>query len=228
MLPFMTSVVYQSFLIVTMIAVERYISIFHPFFHSSKLSSRNVTICVCTSWTISILLVIPLLVGVNSSIVYLCMGGSAILGIMVNQYCYLRILLQARKVRLQIQSEAARLGGRNINAADKRYIYLGILIVVSMVLCFSLEVTGSILWVIGFKRDTLNKLSCWRWTLVAFNSFINPFITCSFCPDVREKVLEILTCRVCCKRTRGNSLKRKHLLNAKVLVIVICLSYYMS
>ena len=197
---FMVAVTYQSFVTVTQIAVERYISIFHPFVHSSKLSSRNVTICIGTSWTISLLLVIPLLVAVDSSILFASMAGSGITGIMMNLYCYLRVLLQARKVKLQIQTEAARFGGTNINAADKRYIYLGILIVVSMVLCILPEVTGSIMWVIGYKRDTLNKLSCWRWTLIALNSFINPFITCSFCPDVRKKVLEILTCRVFCQR----------------------------
>ena len=199
--PFLVAVICESFLVVTLIAIERYVSIFHPFLHSSMLSSRNVTICIVTTWTISISLVIPLFLRANSSILFASMGGTVIIGILVNLYCYLRILLQARKVRLQIQSEAARLGGRNINAADKRYIYLGILIVVSMVLCFSLEVTGSILWFLGYRRGTLNKLRCWEWSLVAFNSFINPFITCSFCPDIRKKVLKILTCRVCCQKT---------------------------
>ena len=196
-----SSVGYESFLIVTMIAVERYISIFHPFFHSSKLSSRNVTICIGISWTISFLIVIPLLVGVNSNMLFGCLGGTAIIVIMLNLYCYLRMLLQARRVRLQIQTEAARFGGRTINATDKRYIYLGILIVVSMVLCFSLEVVSSLLRIIGYNPDTLNTLVCWQGTLVAINSFINPFITCSFCPDIRRRILKILTCRVWCQRS---------------------------
>ena len=55
----------ESFIIVTLIAVERYISILHPFVHVSKLSRRNVAICVTISWISSILVIIPLLVGEN-------------------------------------------------------------------------------------------------------------------------------------------------------------------
>ena len=191
----------ESFFIVTLIAIERYLSIFHPFFHVSRVSLRNASVCIAVSWVVSMLGTSPLLAGVNIDRLNPYIVVFMVTGIMLNLYCYLRILLRARKVRLQIESEAARFGQSSITSTDKRYIFVGMLIILSMALCFTFQAAHGILKTFGYRKESFKYFNCWQWTLVAVNSFINPFITLSFWPNVRGKVWKILTWRVLCEKT---------------------------
>ena len=199
-LPFVMLTSVESLLTVTCIAIERYISIFHPFFHISKLSSRNVTLCIGISWLFSIAGVAPLFAGVSSTKLFISNGTVVIIGMTLNLYCYSRLLLWAWKVRRQIKNEGARFGHTIVSSSDSRHIRLGFLIIVSMILCFAAELSNHFSLIIGHKIKGLGNIRCWKWTLILVNSFINPFITCSFCPNIRKEVIKILTCRVFCKR----------------------------
>ena len=186
----------ESFMTVTLIAIERYINVFHPYFHASKLPTQNVIVCIAVSWLLSLVLITPLLAGVESAKLSLLIFAIIAVGISLNIYCYLRVLCRARKVGRQIQHEAARFGQVTITSTDKRYIAIGALIILSMILCYTPEASLSILRVSGYRDHGLQFTHCWERTLTMVNSLINPFITFSFCPIVRRKVLKILTCRV--------------------------------
>ena len=203
-IPFSLAVSAASFAIVTLIAMERYTKIFHPFYYLSKLSLRNVAVCIALSWAMSFIALPPLFAGIYSVVINGLIGTSIIIVVSLNLFCYLRILLRARKVNMQIRNEATRFGQATINSTSRRYIYIGGLIIVSMVICFSPMVVDKFSQVFGGKKDsdTKNKYGnfvCWKWTLILLNSFINPVITFSFCPDVRRSVLKILTFRALCK-----------------------------
>ena len=91
-MPCFVAASFESFVIVTLIAIERYIYIFHPFIYTSKLSKRNVAIGVIGSWIVSILLIVPLLFGVNVDKlrgVFIAFGVSVTA---ITVYCYVRIL----------------------------------------------------------------------------------------------------------------------------------------
>ena len=189
----------ESFLLVACIAVERYISIFYPFFHASKLSLRNVAVCIGISWALSISELAPIIVGLESTYINAYILTMIGLGMILNFFCYLRILLRARAVRLQIQNEATRFGQSHFSSTDKRYIYLGLLIIISLVLCFTPLVVTNMFGAFGYKEEVYQHVFCWKWTLILVNSFINPFITLSFCPSIRRKVWKILRCQFFCK-----------------------------
>ena len=118
---------------------------------------------------------------------------SCIAGIIINIYCYLRILCQARKASLQIQNESARFGEVNITAMDKRYLTVNGVIIVSMIVCFIPVTLSNFLWVAGYRNEPMRETRCLEWILVMANSTITPIITCRFCPSARKKVLKILT-----------------------------------
>ena len=189
-----------SFTITTLIAIERYIKVFRPFLHSAHMTLRNVTVFIATTWIVSISFGIALVAGVSSSKRNAVLGTLIIIGLALNLFCYVRILWRARKIRLQIESEVARFGQSNISSLGMRYAFLGGLITLSIVICFTPTIICRLLRSLGYLSDILRDIGCLEYTLTAINSIINPIITCRFCPSAREKVLKILTCRMCCNK----------------------------
>ena len=196
--PFSMLLGYESLTTVALVALERYISIFHPFFHTAKFTSRNITACLGTSWTVSMLLVVPLLFGIRSTNLNWCYVVFAFLTISPTIFCYFRILMRARKVRVQIRVEEGRFGHATINSTDKRYITIGVLIVLTMIICYIPGLVTNSLRFYGFRTDAFESARCWEWTFLMANSFMNPIITYSFCPAIRREILKILTCRGLC------------------------------
>ena len=192
-MPCYFAVSFESFVIVTLIAVERYINVFHPFMHVSKLSRRNVTICVTISWISSIFVVIPLLVGKKLTNLAGIILAVVITGTAINSYCYFRILHKAKKTRVQIRNETARFSQTSINSEDRRFLFIGALIITSMLACFSIAAARSLMSLLGHRFGTITDIGCLDWTLVMSSSVVNPFITCTFCPNIRRRILRMLT-----------------------------------
>ena len=200
-MPCFVAASFESFVIVTLIAVERYIYIFHPFMYTSKLSRRNVAAGVIISWIVSILVIIPLLVGEEATKLNGLFVAFGISVASINVYCYLRILHKARKTRLQIRNETARFGGTSISTADRRVLLIGGLIVLSMFTCFAIVASTALLRLLGYKMEGATDLRCWNWTFIMANSLVNPIITCTFCPSIRRRILKILACNAIFKET---------------------------
>ena len=196
---FSITLVMASLNTATLISIERYVKIFYPFHYASRISLRSVAVSIVISWVMSISFAIPLLAGANFLKIYVYIAIYTVMAIALNLFCYTRMLLRVRKVRLQIQNEAARFSEGNINQMTKRYIYIGGLVILSMLICLSPLAIMRVLAMIGFRKKALRENSCVGFTLVLANSVINPIITCSFCPNVRRKVLKIVTCKFSCK-----------------------------
>ena len=195
-MPCFVAASFESFVTVTLIAVERYINVLHPFTYVSKLSKRNVAICIIISWTVSIFLVVPLLVGENIASFSGFFFPTCVAGTVIPIYCYLRVLLTARKTRLRIRNETARFSHAKITSADRRFLFIGGLIILSMFACFSIAASAAFMSLLRYRADVIRDIRCWNWTLIMANSLINPIITCTFCPHIRRRMLRLLTCHV--------------------------------
>ena len=185
-----------SFVTVTLIAVERYISIFHPFYHLSNLTSKKTGISILILWFVSVCVVIPSIVRSMDIFLY---GFSTFLiavGTSLNVYTYVRILLRARKVRMQIQTEAVRFGRQHRSERDKSLLRVGGLIVVSMSICYAPIASYSLLKTFGITAQSMDYAICWAWTLTMANSLINPIITSIFSPPVRRKIWKLWRCKL--------------------------------
>lgn len=185
-----------SFATVSLIAVERYISIFHPFFHLSSLNSRNTGISILLLWLISVTVVLPSIAISDDTVLNAFTTSFVAVGTSLNIYTYVRILLRARKVRRQIQNEAVRFGLQHRSARDKSLLRVGGLIVISMSICYSPIASYSLLKLFGVSVSSMDYTLCWAWTLAMANSLINPIITCSFSPPIRRKIRKLWTCKL--------------------------------
>ena len=197
--PFTFTICSTSGMTVAMISMERYVSVFHPYHHTSRITFKMTLLFVAIAWVLSVLVIVPSIAGSNGFFLNVCIATFAITCTTLSIYCYLRILLRARKVRKQVHSQAARLGQTNSSITDKRYVSVGGFIIFSMIVCFSPIAASNSLWLVGFRNENMNEIRCWEWTLVMANSIINPVITCIFCPPMRWKVFKVLTCRSNCK-----------------------------
>ena len=183
-----------SIITVSLIATERYMSIFNPYYYVIMVSHKNFLICTGLSWCIPIMAMI-LAHTIPQVIIFKVFGyGIILVGVCINLFAYFRILVKAKHVRTQIQNEEARFGHSGARIRDKNLIYIGALITISMLICFS--PAGLCMLVSALNHDLRNNamLLCWSWALILANSFINPIISCSFCPTIRGKVFKVLAC----------------------------------
>lgn len=194
--PFGYTLGIASFITVTMIAIERYINVFHPFFHLSKLTSQRTIICTVFLWVVSVIVVIPSATTAQDKFLHAFSVFLIVAGTSLNVFTYVRILLRARKVRLQIQHEAARFGQQQRTARDKSLLRVGGLIVISMAICYAPIASNSLLKVVNIESPGMDYVLCWSWTLTMANSLINPIITCSFSPPIRRKIMKLWTCKL--------------------------------
>lgn len=178
---------------VTLIAIERYISVFHPFYHASGLSQTKLATSLVFSWLLPVAVIIPALTGLRSALFNGSIAASLVILIAVNFCCYLRIFCRARKVRLQIQHEADRFGVQSISQTEKRYIAVGGMILVSMLACFTPFATINMLRTVGHEDSAMDHTRCLGWTLIVGNSLFNPLITFMFVPPIRKKIVKLLS-----------------------------------
>ena len=94
---------FESFLIVTGIAFESYINIFHPYFYASKVTLRTIGACIEISWAVSLLAAIYIVVKLDAITFNSFIGIVIVAGMALNFCCYMRILLRARRVRLRFK-----------------------------------------------------------------------------------------------------------------------------
>ena len=182
---------YASFLTIVLIARERYINIFRPYLQSTTINSKTIKYSVSSLWLLSVSFVILPVITNGFAVLNLLTFSVVILGTLLNTYCYLRILLQARKVRRQIESVAARFGQQRIATKNRSLVFIGGLIVISISTCYSLVVANSFRRILGGEKIAPDYALCWEWTLVMINSLINPVISCVFNPPLRRRIVNI-------------------------------------
>ena len=196
-LPFGLCLGGTSLLTVTLIAIERFISIFYPFYHQSSLSKTKIIVAVVMSWIMPIVMLIIAALSSQNTFMSGCIAVFIILVVIVNLFCYLKILLKARKVRMQVQREEERFGDRkrSIFHGEKRFVIVGGAILISMLVLSAPMGVANLTRVLGYNNVILHHIRCVGWVLVNTNSLVNPLITTLFVPSIRSKCGKIVTCK---------------------------------
>ena len=185
-----------SILMITMIAAERYASVFYPFVHMEKLRPLTIAAAIGSVWIFSISCIIPSVTIQNDIFLNAAVPLIVVICSLGNFYCYISILLRARKVRLQINTEAVRLGQENARAKkEKSLVSVGGLIVISISICYTPVGIVSILTVLNYGKSVSEYMLCWGWTLAMASSCINPIISCVFNAVIRKQLYKMLSCR---------------------------------
>ena len=192
-----------SFLTLVAVAVERYMSIFHPYLHSARLRISNVVIIVALIWALSVALIIPNVFLPQRDVLRAAIFCIGLLGTLINAFCYFKILWFARKIRLEIAATAARYGGPGASMKERRersLVKIGVLIILTVAFCYAPVVSNNFLRLMGYGSVALDFAFCWGWVLANASSLIDPMIICSFNPDIRHSLFNLWRVRICHRR----------------------------
>lgn len=188
---------FATFLSITAIALERFVSIFYPYFHEANFHAKTLAVILGLIWLISVAVVLPTVITAESK--YLKAGIACIgtVGCFMNIICYTKVLLLARSIRREIDATAARFGQQGISNRDKNLAKLGCLIVVSICTSYFPIVCSSIVYLLGYKNVTFFQYSiCWEWALANTSALTNPIITCTLISALRQRIKKLLVCKM--------------------------------
>ena len=188
-----------SLIIVTTIALERYVFVFKPYMHSTLLTSRVMAVISILVWLIPIADLFVSRVIKNIKLLFamhVCIG--CVLSALII-LCYTKILLRARKVRRQIEAEAERFGHQRMTDKDRSLLLIGCFIMISFFVCYAPFFLRYFFVIFEVEGHVLEYSICWEWLLAMLNSFVNPVISCIFHSPIRRTVLRLLACGRNCK-----------------------------
>eukprot|EP00795_Rhopilema_esculentum_P016256 gene16256-7638_t len=188
-----------SLVIVTIIALERYVFVFKPYMHSSLLTSRAMAVISILVWLIAIAFLFVSRVIKNIKLLLamrVCIG--CVLSALII-LCYTKILLRARKVRRQIEAEAERFGHQRLTDKDRSLLLIGGFIIISFFVCYAPFFSKYFFIIFEVEGHVLKYSICWEWLLVMLNSLVNPVISCIFHSPIRRTILSFLVCGRNCK-----------------------------
>ena len=176
------------------IAIERYMYVFKPFMHSTRLTPKLTYFIVSCEWLYSIALVTSYRLIKDAKLTNTIKAIVLIYTSIIIVYCYTKIFLRSWGVRQQIQTEAARFGQQQVTQKERNLLLIGGFIIISFFVCYSFYFATSILELIEYESDVFHYTICWAWTFAMANSLFNPLISCIFNSLIRRDVLRILTC----------------------------------
>ena len=102
------AVISVSFLTSICLALERYISVLHPFVYSAKATRRKAVGTTVFIWFICCVCVLPRLVNKTSTVISIVAGSAIIWFEILCAVCYSRVYLVTRRIRRQISVEEKR------------------------------------------------------------------------------------------------------------------------
>ena len=189
-----------SFLTLVAIALERYMSIFHPFVADIRLRMSSVILASILIWLLAASVVIANVLLSQGDILRVGIFFIGLPGTLINAFCYLRILWFARKIRQEIAATAARYEGPEGNVREKRersLAKIGGLMILTIALCYSPVVSNNFLRLMGYESLALDFAVCWSWNLANLSSLLDPIITCTFSSDIRNDLFTMWKIRFC-------------------------------
>ena len=175
--------------------VERYISIFYPFFHE-RITNSRVFYITLSIWFVAVLASTLHIFPAMKPTVNICLAAINSIGCCIITGTYARVFHFAYKVRQEIQAQASSVGNRQTgrNNIRERGSVKMIAVVVGLSLLFYFPY-GISLYIgmftsIKFDGKTFQAL----WTFALANSFIDPICYFMFNKKLRKKMIALWGC----------------------------------
>ncbi len=185
---------YTSFLSIFALTIERYTAVFYPFFYETKVNLSTTVASIIIIWVISIASFIPTLLTQDIIFYRFCVILGGFILPLFNFYCYYKILTFTRRIRNDINSTRRRFGSQN-NRRESSLALTGVLILVSMCVCYYPLVIRATIAASGITSNISDYLQCWTWNLTSANSCLNACITCYQLSHLRRAMLKLWRCK---------------------------------
>ena len=184
-----------SFLNVTLISLDRYYAVCHPFLYEANVTAKKYSVAVAVMWASWSAMTLLPFVGVISTKSYnLVLFVSLIACIVTIFICYGCIYVVANRLRNAVAPPASVGSDEERKtvvkrANEQRKTNTMAILITILILCYAPNVTCGLLEsVLGFSLDL--AYVAWHWTglLVFANSSFNPLLYCIRSSDIRRVV----------------------------------------
>lgn len=196
-----------SLLTVSLISLERYLAIFHPYVYNRRISARFLFVMCSFLWSISILGVFITLFLRLSIAFYWSNTVIIVFTYLWNIFVYIRIVSQVKKVQKEVSRMRDRFrtnqtnksgGGSGTGEKHSKGTQVAGAIIISLLVSYLPQVLLSIL---RSSTETYQHfidyyLEYWSFTFALLNPCLNPIFYCYYNTDIRREVFSLLSfCR---------------------------------
>ena len=184
-----------SFFNIAALSIDRFLAIHLHLRYQELVTHKRVVAAVIFMWVLSALFVIFRLL-VSTDITYVVFAINGIVCYVVTASLYFRIYLAVRRHRNQLkalQVQVAQNGDMAANVADVSNSAVGTFYVYLVFLACYLPNSFSLAFIILHGSSPATKVSTlYTWTLVLFNSSLNPVVYCWKLRPIRRAAVNIL------------------------------------
>ena len=164
------------------VTTERYIAVFHPIKHHSKLTKRKLFYSIIFTWVAAAAVVFSIPLGIPST-VYLSLGLLLIvITLTTSLLLYIKIAKKLRMMKSRVTPKVATSRGHRVsfatlNPSQVRAAVTVFYVLGSLFICW-LPMFGGLLHVSIQGPNLVYQKFLWTWglTCIYLNSFFNPFI----------------------------------------------------
>lgn len=184
----------SSFLNITLISLDRWYAVCHPFRYIAETTIKKYAIVVAIvwlSWTIMTLLpFIGVIHAKEYNIVLVAATVICVIIVIISYSCIYKVVQDHRRVMsAPVSLDNQTFDSRAANAKEHRKSNTMAIVIVALLICYIPNIICSLLEsVLGFSL-ALGYVA-WHWTglLVFLNSSLNPFLYCIRSRDIRHAV----------------------------------------
>ena len=195
-----TTVACVSLLTVSLISLERFVAIFHPFIHLRLITSRMLTLTCIGLWVTCTVAVTIFLSSRNFFIAFFWTNAILIgFTYVFNTYIYVRISRQVHKIRkemTQLKLRLAKIAGVNPytqSESNSKATQIAASIIMALLFCYLPQVILSLTNVLTTHITFVNVyLEHWAMTFALFSSGLNPIFYYYYNTEIRREVCSLL------------------------------------
>ena len=193
-----------SFLALLGIHVERYLGVFHPFYHNNiKTDTSLIKRVILAAWMVTAILVALCFLTKNLIMYTVLAAFLAPTAFICSCYVQVKIVRQVGRITtrlrksvlrtvLQINGDKRTETERRCDRIESRANRIAGLILIAYTVCYIPNLTAYIWSHFDQKSSTLLAIMVWTETLVFLNSIFNPLLFCLQKKDIREVVVSSL------------------------------------
>ena len=176
-----------SYVLITVISVERYVAVVHPFWYDFNLSKTKV-VCLTVGLSIGMLITTVVCLGLQLIMIYnIAQSVIIFIAYVVFLFCQIRVFMVVHKIRRRIANDQTASKDKSNLAESKNKAYALLYIALSFVLCYlSFAAFQFDVYANGYSQVGWQYVLPWLTTLAFLSPLFSPIVYYWRLKDVRK------------------------------------------